>query len=141
LQIEETKKKLELAVSQIESEVESEKKKLLGKLEEQENMSKIHDSELAREKASQEQQLAIAQKQLEQRLAELKAEVQAVVEKAHAISPNLIATLQAFADKELAKKVAQTMSPLAILGGKSVADVFAQLLHGTVLEDVLKKSS
>ncbi|SEH04173.1 Uncharacterised protein [Candidatus Venteria ishoeyi] len=34
--------------------------------------------------------------------------------------------------------MAETMSPLAILGGNSVAEVFAQLLQGTVLEGVLK---
>jgi hypothetical protein len=31
------------------------------------------------------------------------------------------------------------MAPLAILGGKSISEVFAQLLKGTKLEDVLKK--
>jgi major vault protein len=68
----------------------------------------------------------------------LQAEVQAVVDKSEAVSPDLIAALQSFSDKELAEKMAETMAPLAILGGKSVADVFAQLLAGTNLESVIR---
>ncbi len=37
----------------------------------------------------------------------------------------------------LAEKMAESMAPLAILGGKSVADVLGQLLRGTQLENVL----
>jgi major vault protein len=47
--------------------------------------------------------------------------------------------LQAFSERALAEKVAQNMAPLGILGGNSVADVFAQLLKGTVLESVLRR--
>jgi major vault protein len=68
-------------------------------------------------------------------LAKLQAQVQATVDKAKAIDPAFVAALQAFGDKELAAKLAETMAPLAILGGgkKSVAEIFAELLKGTVL--------
>jgi len=62
-----------------------------------------------------------------------------VVQKAHAVSPELVAALQAFGDKALAEKMAESMAPLAILGGNSVAEVFSQLLQGTILENVLAK--
>ncbi len=42
---------------------------------------------------------------MEQRLRELQAQVDAVVNKAEAISPDLIAALQAFGDKALAEKI------------------------------------
>ena len=81
--------------------------------------------------------LSVTRQQLTQRLEELKAEVEAVVNKAGAVSPQLVAALQAFSDKALAERMAESMAPLAILGGKSVADVLAQLLKGTILEKVL----
>lgn len=55
------------------------------------------------------------------------------------VSPDLIAALQAFSDRALAEKMAETMAPLSILGGKSVAEVFSKMLKGTSLEDVLVK--
>ncbi len=49
--------------------------------------------------------------------------------------------MQAFGDKALAEKLAESMAPLAILGGKSIAEVFAQLVKGTTLEGILKKKT
>ena len=80
----------------------------------------------------------MAQKMLAQRLEELKAQVDAVVNKAEAVSPDLIAALQSFSDKALAERMAESMAPLSILGGKSIAEVFANMLKGTKLEDVIK---
>ncbi|MEI2422118.1 hypothetical protein V6O07_17700, partial [Arthrospira platensis SPKY2] len=85
--------------------------------------------------------IKVAQERLAQRLQQLDGEVKAVVAKAEAVSPDLVAALQAFADKALAEKMAESMAPLAILGGKSIADVFAQLLQGTNLEEVIKRKA
>ena len=60
-------------------------------------------------------------------------DAKAVVDKAQAVSPDLVAALQAFGDRALAEKMAETMAPLAILGGESVAEVLARLLRGTPL--------
>jgi major vault protein len=79
----------------------------------------------------------VRQKEAELYIQELEAEVKAVVEKANAVSPDLIAALQAFSDKALAEKMAESMAPLAILGGKSVAEVLSNLLKGTIVEKVL----
>jgi major vault protein len=56
-----------------------------------------------------------------------------VVEKAKAVSPDLVAALSAFGEREMVAKVAQSMAPLGIIGGKSVVDVLKQLLEGTNL--------
>jgi len=41
----------------------------------------------------------------------------------------------------MAEKMAETMAPLSIIGGKSIVEVFANLLQGTQLEKVLKLHS
>lgn len=127
LQILEAQKQAELALAKLESEFNSQK--LHGD---------ILEAKLARDKAQTDQGLALEKEKLEQRLIELKAQVEAVKEKASALTPDFIAALQAFSDKDLAGKMAESMAPMAILGGKSVADVFGQLLQGTSLESVLK---
>lgn len=106
-------------------------------LTEQERVGSIHQAELSRRKAAQELELAIAQGKLEQRLRELGAEVSAVADKARAVSPDLIAALQAFGDRALAEKMAESMAPLAILGGESVSEVLSRLLRGTPLARLL----
>ena len=138
IQMEEVEKRKELEISRVQSDSEINKNKLDNKMSEQGPLDKIHQSELLRQKSRQEQELEIAEKQLEQKLSELRAEENATVQKAGAVSPQLVAALQAFSDRELAQKMADSMSPLAILGGKSISEVFSNLLKGTVLENVLK---
>lgn len=127
----------QLKVSEIQADAHQQKLALDNKIAQQAILDKLHAATLLQKKVEQEQELSFEQTKLNQQLETLKAEVDAVVNKAHAISPQLIATLQSFSERALAEKVAETMSPLAILGGKSVAEVFAQLLKGTVLEKVI----
>lgn len=98
-----------------------------------------HAAELARREASARFEAANARELLEQRVALLDAEVKALVEKAGAVSPDLVAALQAFSDRALTERVAESMAPLAILGGESVADVMGRLLAGTPLAKALPK--
>ncbi len=140
LEKKEAKKELELILVKLDMEIQSKQRKLEANLAEQESLTQINDAELARKQKEEELLLEIAQKELNQELEQLQAEVQAVVNKAEAVSPNLIAALQAFADKSLAEKMAKSMSPLAILGGKSVAQVFTNMLKGTKLANVLESS-
>lgn len=104
---------------------------------EQPLLDAVHGAELARLRAKAEQDQALAKAQLDQRLTALGAEVRAVVDKAQAVSPDLIAALQAFSDRALAERMAESMAPLAILGGESVAAVLARLLEGTPLAKAL----
>ncbi len=107
-------------------------------LDKQETLSKIKKSELAREKAQKDLIMNFSEQALSQELTKMKVEMQAVKEKSEAITPHLIAALQAFGDKALAEKMAESMAPLSIIGGKSIAEVFSNLLKGTVLEKVLE---
>lgn len=137
LQKQETQKLLEVTLSKIESEIISKERHLQARLDEQKSLNQINDDELSRQKAINNLELEKAQRELEQFILEEQTEVEAVVAKAKAVSPDLIAALQSFSDKELAQKMADSMAPLAILGGKSIADVFGNLLKGTQLSNVL----
>lgn len=139
LQIEETRSQLLLSMEKLQSEILSQQKALDARLQNQETIAQIKEKELMRKRNEANLNTEIEQKRLELRLEELKAEVAGVVDRAKAVSPELVAALQAFGDKTLAEKLAESMAPLAILGGKSITEVFAQLLKGTNLEDVLKK--
>ena len=130
---------LRLTLAEARAEAEGKKERQTAQLGEQEALSAIHAADLSRRKASADQDMAVADKRLEQRLRELAAEVQALAGKAGAVSPDLVAALQAFSDRALAERVAESMAPLAILGGDSVADVLGRLLAGTTLADVLSK--
>jgi major vault protein len=133
-------KRLELNLAQIKAETDAARRKLDARWAEQALLDKIGAAELARQRAALDQELAVAQQRLAQRLEERRAEVEAVVSKAGAVSPQLVAALQAFSDRALAERMAESMAPLAILGGKSVAEVLAQLLKGTVLEKALSQT-
>jgi major vault protein len=134
----ESLKKLELDLSRLESEYKTQQEELRITLDEQTSQLQINNLRLEREKETQELRLQMSKLQLEQDMLRIEAEVKAVVSKAQAVSPDLIAALQAFGDKALAQKMADSMAPLSILGGKSIADVFSNLLKGTTLEKVLR---
>jgi major vault protein len=137
LSIEDRNKRLAVELADVVAKTEARGRQLQGSLAEQQALGEIKDAELARTRAASDLELAIASQQLEQRLLEVREEVDAVVKKAHAVTPELVAALQAFGDRAMVERVAQSMAPLAILGGKSVAEVLASLLKGTALERVL----
>jgi len=136
----ETNKKLESKLAENHAEGKVKLASLTSAMEEQKLNEKIIAGLLNQEKAKRDQDLYYSEKEMVNELKRLKAEVDAVVSKAQAVSPDLIAALQAFSDRALAEKVAQSMSPLSILGGKSVAEVFSNMLKGTSLEYVMKKA-
>ncbi len=59
----------------------------------------------------------------------LEARVTAFREQMQALQPELIATLKLLGQKQLAGELSKNLSPLAILGGESVADVVGRLLE------------
>lgn len=103
----------------------------------QQGLDRVQESELRRSANQRTQELEMADRAMQQRLTELAAQVRATVDRAEAITPDLIAALQSFADQALAGKMAESMAPLAILGGKSVRDVLQQLLRGTGLDTAI----
>jgi major vault protein len=128
---------LELELAKARAEAEARQRRREAELAEQGAIDAMHGAELARRKSDHDLALEVAGRQLEQRLRQLGAEVQATVDKAHAVSPDLVAALQAFGDRALAERMAQSMAPLAILGGESVAEVLGRLLQGTPLARLL----
>jgi major vault protein len=104
-----------------------------AELEEQEVLDAIQEKVLARELAKDEQELLVDRKTQDLELENLKTKVQAFVDQASAIQPELTAALQTLGDQFLTGKLTENMSVQAILGGKSVVEVLRKLLDGTVL--------
>lgn len=127
----------ELAIAEVTSAGAVKREQQNAQREEQAALEEIHTAELQRKRASTEAELAVSKARLQQDTARLAAEVKAVVDKAGAVSPDLIAALQAFSDRALAERMAESMAPLAIMGGESVADVLSRLLKGTALAKAL----
>ena len=140
VELERLQRQQALQLQQLTSKSEAEQTRLLGEMANQEQMTAVHEAELMRERVRLEQELAMAHERTQQRLMLMQGEVDAMARKAEAISPDLIAALQAFGDKALAERMAASMGPLAILGGNSVADVLSQLLGGTQLEHLVRKA-
>jgi major vault protein len=139
LETQEVKSRLDLEMTKSKSDLQVKECKLQGELDQQDILGNIKSSELSRQKAVHDLDHLISEDRLEQRLRELQSDVDAVVSKAQAVSPQLVAALQEFSDKALAERMADSMAPLAILGGKSIAEVFSKLLKGTILENVLSE--
>ncbi|MCS6905548.1 MAG: hypothetical protein RML72_10650 [Bacteroidia bacterium] len=141
LQKEEVRKQLELELERVHSEIQIQEEKYNLELIKQRHLDETNQRELQRTKLTKELELAFEKEKNALQLELIQAYTQETREKANAISPHLIAALQAFADKSIAEKMAASMAPLAILGGSSVADVLKKLLKGTTLENVLDNST
>lgn len=137
LELEQVVRGVEVSMARVDCEAQVEERRIAH----QEALGKVHELALAREKARKDMELAVSREVLEHRLVELRAEVEAAQLRAQAFSPELVAALQAFGDQHLAGKLADSMAPLAIMGGKSIAEVFATLVKGTALEGALRPAS
>ena len=72
--------------------------------------------------------LAVAEKEATLERQALEARAAAFREQMQALQPELIATLKSLAGQKLAGELSRHLSPLAILGGESVAEVAGRLL-------------
>lgn len=106
--------------------------KLKTELAEEHINTQIHGLGLNRRKAEELQEQ-------EHTMAMVLVGIEEVTKKAEAITPDMVEAVQIFADKELAGKLAESMSPLAILGGGSLVDVFTRLIKGTPLAEHAKE--
>ncbi len=133
LEQEKAQRKLALDLANLDGSAQTEALRFANAKAADSAQAEIRLAEHERSHAEAEDDIALAAKRQELELAKLTAQVEAVVNKAQAITPDLIAALQAFGDKALLEKVAQTMAPMAILTGgeKSVVEVLADLLKGT----------
>ena len=99
--------------------------------------SELQKARLERVKAEREQSLEFERKGQELKLAELKAETAAAVERFKSFSPELTAALQSFGTRDVASKLADAVAPIALREGISVSDALVRIFKGTVLEKVL----
>lgn len=141
LETTENEKMLSLTLGKIEAERAAENKRLEARLFQKAEEEKINTLLLAVRRAQDAQELETEKARVDLQVFEQNAEAEALVKKAQAVSPELIAALQAFSDRALAAQVAESIAPLSILGGKSVAEVFANMLKGTALGNVLNESN
>lgn len=108
----------ELALAEAGTRVEVERLERLGRAAaEADAMDRVERTRLAL--AADESE--VERRRLEARAAAFRAEMEA-------IAPELIATLKSVAGQKLAGELTRNLSPLAILGGDSVADVASRLL-------------
>lgn len=129
----------ELSMVRIENKREAEEANLKKEIQNSNLSSTINDTTIAIKKANQQNELEYLDSILEQEIAKIESETGAVIKKAEAISPDLIAVLSDYANKDLAGKLAENLNVLSIIGGgkKSVVEIFKDLLGDTGLGEVL----
>lgn len=99
----------------------------------------MDDAKRKQREADDQLELASREARLKLEIQQLMSEAKAVAEKAKAITPDMVAAFQSFADADLAGKLATSMAPMALLGGESVVDALSKLLRGTGIEQVLQQ--
>ncbi len=117
-------------------EEDKNKKQLEYKRENDALESELCAKRLEREKAQQEQELALRAKSLEQEAKAKEAYAATVASVIQAISPDLIAAMQANSNAETLQQVSKAIAPLAIAKNEGVAETINTLLRGTSLENV-----
>lgn len=137
LEQEKIKADLEVAMARMRSQTLQASEELKVKQEREKVADAGHSANLTREKQTAEQELANKKAEIALELEKLAAESKELAERTKSVTPELIAALQAFGDKATIQKMAEAMAPMALLGGKSVADVLGNLLKGSGMEGLL----
>lgn len=135
LKIEKTKAIHEAELADIRTRLEQAIARLEGNLNEATKANEVDLVRLEGERAAADQRLVITGKEIKQDVQRLIAEADALAKRAQAVSPQLTAALQAFADSDLAGKLATSMSPWALLGGEDILTVATKLLDGLGLKE------
>jgi major vault protein len=131
---------LVLELAKIKSSTDQEQAELDFRTTKQEALDKVAEAELARSRAKEEQTIKLERERLEIAAADFRARVEGFVKKAESIQPGLVEALTQLGDKALLTALSEHMSPMAILGGRSVIDVAEGLAKGTGLEGILNGS-
>lgn len=123
---------LQREITRLQTAQEAEKEKQL-------QLDIASDSERKRRQAESDYKLATLKEELALELKKIEEETKNLGERSKAITPQLIAAFQRFADMSLVEKMADSMAPMALLGGRSVKEVLSGLLKGSGLENLLDK--
>jgi major vault protein len=139
IKIDSTKRILTENLEKITSQYEQDIKDINNSLEKAKLREDVKTQDVTNLKIQSDYEYEVDQQDQILELEKLKAENEAEIKKVEAVSKDLIAALQSFGDKITLEKVAQSLAPLALLGGGSLADVVNKLIKGTVLEGILTK--
>jgi major vault protein len=137
LQQKQVERDLALELARIKSSTDQEQAELDFRTTKQESLDKVAEAELSRSRAKEEQVIGFEEKRLEMAAEDFKAQVEGFVAKAESIQPGLVEAMTQLGDKAMLTALSEHMSPVAILGGKSVVDVASQLVKGTGLDGIL----
>lgn len=134
-----TTAKLQYDLSVIDANAKAEAEKIAKQKEQTVAKLAISDLELKSAEAARQLDFEHETKTQQLKLNEIAAQVNAVVEKSKAITPDLVSALSAFGERALVEKVAEAMAPLSIISGgkKSVVEILQDLLKGTNLSTQL----
>jgi major vault protein len=120
--------KLAVDLVTIEASLKTQAEQARVSMEAEKANGQVQSLKLASERSAVEQTIELEQKRLDQKIAWLRQEVQAIVDKSQAISPAFVAALSSFADSSMIEKVAEAMAPLSILGGGSVTEIISKMI-------------
>ncbi|MFY9223314.1 MAG: hypothetical protein WAQ98_11625 [Blastocatellia bacterium] len=112
--------KKELVLTKAQLNIDTDKLDIVGKAKnraEAMEITGVKQIELAKQQAEVDQHI-------------LAGKVAAFKEEMAALAPELVTTLKVLGDQQLATELTKNLSPLAILGGESVAEVVQRLLKG-----------
>jgi len=137
LESEETTQKLGRDLTILSADDKTTAAKFTRELETERAKGEISKVQVETRVASKEADLEVERRAQALRLEMIRAEVQAVVDKAKAVDPALVAALNSFGEAAMVEKVAEAMSPLAMIKGSGVMDVLGELLKGTKLGERL----
>ena len=130
LQIKETEERLKASIKRLEADLEEKNKEI-----------EVNKSRLCKLKDDADQDVEIATKKQAIQIEKIKAETEEAVSILKAIQPELIATMKAVGNQDLAKILAQNLPKAAgsfgLLTNKGGIDALMNMVKGTPLEDGL----
>lgn len=129
----EARKELALKLAQLAVTTDAEKASKDADLTLQDTLAKIHEAEQERQKVTDDLEYENSAREQKLRVEMLAADVDAVVKKYTAMTPDLIAALQAFGDKDFVAKVVQALEPLTTMKQMSTEDALKGIFPGLKL--------
>ena len=98
----------------------------------------IHAAKLARDRAADDQRIATEKQLAAIKEAEQKAYAETVAKIYSAISPDLVAALEAQANANIMNGIGKSVAPISMAKNESVAETVNTLIRGTSMEQTLK---
>ena len=134
-------KQFELAIAAQKVKDEEDKRKYQIEQDIQLIKDAIADAERARKEKDNDLELAHKKQMLELEATREAAAAEAMSTVLAALGPDLAAALNAKGNQEIVGRIAESIAPYAIAGGKPVSRAVSELLRGTTLESVLEDIS